>query len=112
MRPCNNNKCKTRQCLVRLLYGSVALLFCVTALVKALQTFNMPSLGNTIASVAVAVASVTAKPYNTFDGDGFPACRAVASVHNATSVDEMVSIVKQAVADGTPVRASGKGHMW
>jgi L-gulonolactone oxidase len=55
---------------------------------------------------------VSAGPYNTFDGPGFPACNDVASVHNVTSVDEMVSIVKEAAANGTPVRASGKGHMW
>lgn len=57
-------------------------------------------------------AGVAAGPYNTFDGPGFPACHDVASVHNVTSVDEMVSIVKDAAASGTPVRASGKGHMW
>ncbi|KAI0019679.1 FAD-binding domain-containing protein [Xylariomycetidae sp. FL0641] len=64
------------------------------------------------AAAAAAVARVAAEPYNTFDGEGFPACRDVAQVHNATSVDDMVDIVKQAAADGTPVRASGKGHMW
>jgi FAD/FMN-containing dehydrogenase len=65
-----------------------------------------------IAALAVAVIPIAAKPYNTFDGDGFPACNDVASVHDATSVDDMVSVVKQAAANGTPVRASGKGHMW
>ncbi|KAI0130183.1 FAD/FMN-containing dehydrogenase [Xylariales sp. AK1849] len=55
---------------------------------------------------------VSAEPYNTFDGEGFPACHDVAAVHNVTSIDEMVQIVKDAAADGTPVRASGKGHMW
>jgi L-gulonolactone oxidase len=52
------------------------------------------------------------EPYNTFDGVGFPACNDVSSIHNATSVDDMVSTVKAAIADGIPVRASGKGHMW
>jgi len=33
-------------------------------------------------------------------------------VHDVTSVDEIVSIVKSAAAKGTPLRASGKGHMW
>ncbi|TGJ81158.1 hypothetical protein E0Z10_g7616 [Xylaria hypoxylon] len=71
----------------------------------------MPSLGY-IAALAVTVAPIAAKPYNTFDGDGFPACRDVASVHQATSVDDIVSVVKRAATSGTPVRASGKGHMW
>ncbi|KAI0863508.1 FAD/FMN-containing dehydrogenase [Xylaria cubensis] len=71
----------------------------------------MPSLGY-LAAIVATVTPITAISYNTFDGDGFPACRDVASVHNATSVDDMVSIVKQAAANGTPIRASGKGHMW
>lgn len=71
----------------------------------------MPSLGY-FAAIVATITPITAIPYNTFDGDGFPACRDVASVHNATSVDDMVSIVKQAAANGTPIRASGKGHMW
>ncbi|KAF2963402.1 hypothetical protein GQX73_g10165 [Xylaria multiplex] len=65
-----------------------------------------------IAALAVAVSPISAKPYNTFDGDGFPACHDVASVYEATSVDDMVSVVKKAATSGTPVRASGKGHMW
>ncbi|KAI0008304.1 FAD-binding domain-containing protein [Xylariaceae sp. FL0662B] len=64
-------------------------------------------------SVLVAVAlGVAAAPYNTFDGEGFPACNDVAAIHNVSSVDEIVEIVKEAAANGTPVRASGKGHMW
>lgn len=51
-------------------------------------------------------------PYNTFDGDGFPACHDVAAVYQPSSVDEMVSIVVNAAKSNTPVRASGKGHMW
>lgn len=62
-----------------------------------------------LASIGIGVL---ADPYNTFDGTGFPACHDVAAVYNVTSVDEMVSIVKDAAANGTPVRASGKGHMW
>ncbi|KAI0143480.1 FAD/FMN-containing dehydrogenase [Xylariaceae sp. FL1272] len=65
-----------------------------------------------ITAMLAAAATVWADPYNTFDGDGFPACRDVAQVHNATSVDDMVAFVKQAAAKGTPIRASGKGHMW
>ncbi|KAJ6479535.1 hypothetical protein C8R47DRAFT_1219084 [Mycena vitilis] len=61
-----------------------------------------------------ATASTTSASgvYNTFDGDGFPACNAVAKVYRPSTVDEMVSIVKNASAQGTPVRASGNAHMW
>ncbi|KAI1810000.1 FAD/FMN-containing dehydrogenase [Poronia punctata] len=65
-----------------------------------------------LAAFSLAATRIAAKPYNTFDGGGFPACNEVAAVHNASSVDDIVSIVKKAAADGTPVRASGKGHMW
>ncbi|KAI2627241.1 FAD/FMN-containing dehydrogenase [Xylaria nigripes] len=65
-----------------------------------------------LAALAIAATPIIAGPYNTFDGSGFPACRYVAAVHNATSIDDIVSIVKKASADGTPIRASGKGHMW
>ncbi|KAK7045771.1 hypothetical protein VNI00_007172 [Paramarasmius palmivorus] len=58
------------------------------------------------------VSTVSAEPYNTFDGPGFPACNEVAKVYRPSTVDEMVSIVKEASANGTPVRASGNGHMW
>ncbi|KAH8597502.1 FAD/FMN-containing dehydrogenase [Bisporella sp. PMI_857] len=61
---------------------------------------------------AAAFRGVSAEPYNTFDGPGFPACNDVAAVYNVTSVAQVVSIVKTAAANGTPVRASGKGHMW
>lgn len=74
----------------------------------------MSTLNRVLASV-LALASarnVLAEPYNTFDGDGFPACNDVALVHNATSVDDIVSYVKNASANNTPIRASGKGHMW
>lgn len=71
----------------------------------------MLSLGY-LAALAAVTTSIVAEPYNTFDGDGFPACIDVASVHAATSVDDIVSVVKQAAANGTPIRASGKGHMW
>lgn len=53
-----------------------------------------------------------AEPYNTFDGPGFPACNAVSQVYRPSTVDEMVSLVKNASANGIPVRASGNGHMW
>lgn len=54
----------------------------------------------------------SAEPFNTFDGPGHPACNNVGAVHNATSVDDMVSIIRDAIKTDTPVRASGKGHMW
>lgn len=72
----------------------------------------MPSLGQLCLLAAAALGRVAAFPYNTFDGPGFPACRDVSAVHNVSSVDEMVALVKEAAAAGTPVRASGKGHMW
>ncbi|KAB2579938.1 putative fad fmn-containing dehydrogenase protein [Lasiodiplodia theobromae] len=59
-----------------------------------------------------AALGAAAIPYNTFDGPGFPACNDVASVINATSVAQIESLVAEAAAAGTPVRASGKGHMW
>ncbi|KAI1766112.1 FAD-binding domain-containing protein [Hypoxylon sp. FL1150] len=62
--------------------------------------------------IVAGVSYVSAEPYNTFDGEGFPACNDVALVHNATSIDDIVGMVKEAAANGTPVRASGKGHMW
>ncbi|KAI5867667.1 FAD-binding domain-containing protein [Durotheca rogersii] len=58
------------------------------------------------------IIGISAEPYNTFDGEGFPACNNVTTVHNATSVNDIVSLVKRAAANGTPVRASGNGHMW
>lgn len=74
----------------------------------------MPTYNRVLISILaiVGAGSVSAIPYNTFDGEGFPACNDVALVHNATSVDDIVQIVKNASAYGTPVRASGKGHMW
>jgi L-gulonolactone oxidase len=63
-------------------------------------------------SVLALVAGAQAIPYNTFDGEGFPACKNVAAIYNATSVDDMVSLVQGAIKSGQRVRASGKGHMW
>ncbi|KAK6995797.1 Fad fmn-containing dehydrogenase [Favolaschia claudopus] len=63
-------------------------------------------------STLLLSSSVRAEVYNTFDGPGFPACNAVAKVYRPSTVDEMVSIVKDAAASGTPVRASGNAHMW
>ncbi|KAJ2986931.1 hypothetical protein NUW58_g4795 [Xylaria curta] len=52
----------------------------------------MQSLAS-IAALVLTTTPIIAKPYNTFDGDGFPACH-------------------DAAINKTPVRASGKGHMW
>jgi L-gulonolactone oxidase len=49
---------------------------------------------------------------NTFDGEGFVTCANVAQIIYAQSVDEVVSIVKNAYATNTPVRALGGGHSW
>ncbi|RDW58580.1 uncharacterized protein DSM5745_11271 [Aspergillus mulundensis] len=55
---------------------------------------------------------IIAAPYNTFDGPGYPACNDVAAVHAPTSIDAIQLLVKDAIAAGQRVRASGKGHMW
>jgi len=65
-----------------------------------------------ILSLLAIGLGVNAIPYNTFDGEGFPACKDVRQIINATSVDQMVAVVKDAVKSGAKVRASGKGHMW
>ncbi|KAI3544289.1 FAD/FMN-containing dehydrogenase [Colletotrichum filicis] len=73
----------------------------------------MPSLRPLpLLAMLLALTAVTAAPYNTFDGPGFPACNDVAAVHNATSVSDIQSLVKDAITSGQKVRASGKGHMW
>lgn len=51
-------------------------------------------------------------PYNTFDGPGFPACHNVSRVYSPTTIDEAVAIVKDASAQGIPVRASGVGDLF
>lgn len=51
-------------------------------------------------------------PYNTFDGPGFPACRDVAKVYSPNTVEEAVSIVKDASDKGLPVRASGVSSLF
>jgi FAD/FMN-containing dehydrogenase len=65
-------------------------------------------------AAALLLSGTAAFEYYTFDGPGFPSCYNVSRVHNASSVDDMVSIVKSAVqAGGSPrIRAAGKGHMW
>jgi FAD/FMN-containing dehydrogenase len=56
--------------------------------------------------------SSLAVPYNTFDGEGFPACNDVTAVRTPHSVDEIQSIVQDSIRSGQKVRASGKAHMW
>ncbi|KAJ7272497.1 hypothetical protein C8J57DRAFT_1467886 [Mycena rebaudengoi] len=63
-------------------------------------------------SLSCVTAAVASEVYNTFDGPGFPACNAVARVEHPTTVDQMVTIVKNAASAGVPVRASGNAHMW
>ncbi|KAL4949701.1 hypothetical protein BDW69DRAFT_69929 [Aspergillus filifer] len=55
---------------------------------------------------------VVGDPYNTFDGPGFPACNEVAAVYAPNSIEEIQSLVKDAIEAGQQIRASGKGHMW
>lgn len=57
-------------------------------------------------------ALAAAEPYNTFDGPGFPACNEVAAVYEPQTVDEIQSLVQNAIAADQKVRASGLGHMW
>jgi FAD/FMN-containing dehydrogenase len=50
--------------------------------------------------------------YNTYDGEGFPACYNVTEVHDAKSVEHISQLIQDAAARGLRVRAAGKGHMW
>lgn len=59
-----------------------------------------------------ALPLVVGDPYNTFDGPGFPACNEVAAVKAPESVDEIQSLIHDAIDAGQQVRASGKAHMW
>ncbi|KLU91242.1 hypothetical protein MAPG_09764 [Magnaporthiopsis poae ATCC 64411] len=72
----------------------------------------MLSLASVLTSALALGGAVSAFAWNTFDGPGYPACHNVSEVHNATSVEDMAALVKQAVAAGKRVRAAGKGHMW
>lgn len=86
---------------------------CLTHGLNKPSLTTMPSLRPLpLLAMLLASTAVTAAPYNTFDGPGFPACNDVAAVHNATSVSDIQSLVKDAIASGQKVRASGKGHMW
>ncbi|KAK2814095.1 hypothetical protein FQN50_000499 [Emmonsiellopsis sp. PD_5] len=63
-------------------------------------------------AVLALASTVAGTPYNTFDGDGSPACNDVAAVYDATSVDDIQVHVRDAIKAGQRVRASGKAHMW
>lgn len=63
-------------------------------------------------TIASVLGSSSAAVYNTFDGDGFPSCYNVSEVHDATSIDHIQSLVKDAAKRGLQVRPGGKGHMW
>jgi len=65
-----------------------------------------------LALLALSLRSCAAFEYNTFDGPGFPACYNVSRVHDATSVEDMQSVVREAARIGAKVRPAGKGHMW
>ena len=56
--------------------------------------------------------TASAVPFNTFDGEGFQACHDVAAVYQPKTIDDMITIVQNAAANNTPVRASGNAHMW
>lgn len=72
----------------------------------------LPTLLRASALLLLSSRLSSAEPYNTFDGPGHPACNNVSSVVNATSIPQIQDLVRTAAADGTRVRASGKGHMW
>lgn len=69
-------------------------------------------LNHRLLAPLLLVRSCAALVYNTFDGEGFPSCYNVTEVHNATSVDDIVSVVKDAADQGLRVRAAAKGHQW
>lgn len=61
---------------------------------------------------SLAIGQALGFVYNTYDGEGFPACYNVVEVHNATSVQNIAALVKDAASRGLRVRAAAKGHMW
>lgn len=71
-----------------------------------------PMLGKVALLCLTVIHGAAGIVFDTFDGEGFPACNNVAATYQPSSVDEMVSLVKTAAKNGTPVRASGKAHMW
>lgn len=69
-------------------------------------------LHHSLAVLVSVLGTSSAFEYYTFDGPGSPSCHNVVEVHNATSVDDMAALVKDASSRGLQVRAGGKGHMW
>lgn len=67
---------------------------------------------NFLLTIASVLRLSAAAVYNTFDGEGFPSCYNVTEVHDATSVEQIQSLVKYAAKRGLQVRPGGKGHMW
>ncbi|CCA74713.1 related to ALO1-D-arabinono-1,4-lactone oxidase [Serendipita indica DSM 11827] len=65
-----------------------------------------------LALFGIFLAHSRAEVVNTFDGPGFPTCANVAQILYPQSIEEVVSIVKNASATNTPVRALGGGHSW
>ncbi|KAL2131292.1 hypothetical protein VTI74DRAFT_5298 [Chaetomium olivicolor] len=65
-----------------------------------------------LAVAVLAASTASAFEYYTFDGPGFPSCHNVSLVYDATSIADLASAVKSALASNTRVRAAGKGHMW
>jgi hypothetical protein len=64
---------------------------------------DVPISSEDLPSIGLLLGTSSAAPYNTFGGPGFPACNNVAAVYHATSVDEMVSIIKNAADNNIPV---------
>lgn len=80
------------------------------ALIGVLSLLNLSARGEHFFVVIAHLGFTfehTAVPYNTFDGEGFPACNNVAQVYRPSTVDEIVALVKDASSKGKPVRASG-----
>lgn len=67
---------------------------------------------NFLLTIVSVLRLSSAAVYNTFDGEGFPSCYNVTEVHDATSVEQIQSLVKDAAKRGLQVRPGGKGHMW
>jgi len=76
------------------------------------EMVRLPRLSPLLAAFALLAGRCAAFEYNTFDGPGFPSCHNVVEVHDATSVDDIASLVRAAAAAGRQVRAAGKGHQW
>ncbi len=65
-----------------------------------------------LALLALSVPGSLGFEYYTFDGEGFPSCYDVSAVFNASSVDNIVSLVQEAIQNGTNVRGAGKGRKY